>query len=186
MGAAHARNVSVTPENFDALFDQFAATVYRLEALPTYAVAGAEAARIQAFQEGRPRPERSVRTSPWMARIATSTAAGKSWSRTRVVDNPLTGYQRYQLESYRESQAVGEQIRIAPRSAMSYSGPDFWLFDADTDKPYAVLMHYTPEARIDRRELTRDLETIEALRWAQAAIDEHGVPLNEFLAVGRG
>jgi hypothetical protein len=117
----------VTPEEFDALFDTFHHTVARLEALPAYDVGGQEAVRIQAFREGRPRPLRSVATDPWLARIAVSTiTAGKRWTRVRVVDEPLTEYQRYQLTSHQESQAAGERVLIAPRSAVGDVGPDFW------------------------------------------------------------
>lgn len=116
----------MTPEDFDALFDTFTHTAYRLECLPTYAVP-AEDATVQAFREGTARPERSVRTSPWMRRIAVSTAAGKSWSRTRVIDTPLTEYQQISLPAYVESQAVGEQIAVAERDDVGDLGPDFWF-----------------------------------------------------------
>ena len=56
--------------DLNACFDLFERTAERLEALPAYAVGGAEEERLRAFRLGLPRPERSVRTSPWLARIA--------------------------------------------------------------------------------------------------------------------
>lgn len=145
---------ALTAAEFDALFDSFTTSVARLEALPAYEVGGTEGDRLRAFHEGLPRPVRSVRTDPWLARIAVSTVTnGKSWTRVRVVDEPMTDYQRYQLQSHRESQAVGEHVRIAPRSTAGEVGPDFWLFDELTDHPLAVVMHYHPDGRLERREL---------------------------------
>lgn len=143
----------VDANDFSTLFGGFHHRVVRFEALATYSIGGAEAERVQASREGRPRPERSVRTSPWLARIAASTVAGKSWSRIRVVDEPLTEYQRYQLTGYIESQAVGERISLVLRSAMEDHAPDFWLFDEGSPGAHAVLMHYYDDGRLDHREL---------------------------------
>lgn len=168
---------------FDALFDTFVATVVRLEALPLYSVGGAEQERIDAWKAGRPRPERSVRTSPWLARIAaTTTTAGKRWSRVRVVDEPLTDYQRYQLDGYRESQAVGDQVSIARRGAVDDSGDDFWLFDARTPAAHAVLMRYHPDGSLRGRELVDDPATLAVLTARVERVATAAVPLNVFLA----
>ncbi len=119
----------MTSEEFNALFDAFHTTVFRLEGLPDYAVGGFDAERLAAFRDGKPMPERSVRTSPWLARIAVTTVNRKAWERVRVVDEPLTEYQRYELLAYQESQAAGEQIRVLTRSEAGEWGSDFWLFD---------------------------------------------------------
>jgi hypothetical protein len=171
----------VTPETFDSLFDAFTYTAYRWEGLPAYAVS-VEDASLRAFVDGTPRPERSVRTSPWMARIAVSTANGKQWSRTRIVDQPLTEYQRYQLMSYVESQAVGEQIALVDRADLAVDGPDFWLFDADTEHAHAVLLHYTPAGALDRFESVHDPAALTGLRGRMSAARGASHPLNEFLA----
>ncbi|MDQ4031077.1 MAG: endonuclease/exonuclease/phosphatase family protein [Actinomycetota bacterium] len=182
LGAPDLAAGPVTSAEFDTLFDSFTSTVFRLETLPAYAVGGAEDARLRAFREGLPRPERSVRTSPWLARIAASTAAGKTWSRVRIVDQPLTEYQRCQLESYRESQAVGEQIGLVARDAAGKMDVDFWLFDAGTPSAHAVLMHYHPDGRLDRREVVTDSDAVTALDARRRAVEKIAVPLNAFLA----
>ena len=139
--------------DLNACFDLFERTAERLEVLPAYAVGGAEEERLRAFRLGLPRPERSVRTSPWLARIARTTAAGKSWRRIRVLGWPLTEYQRYQLTGYQESAAAGDVIRIADRSAhpeLAALDRDFWLFDADGPQPFAALMTYRRRGRVSR------------------------------------
>lgn len=177
----------MTPADFDSLFDTFHSTVFRLEALPAYAVGGDERKRIEAAEQGAPRPERSVRTSRWLARIATTTVAGKAWSRVRVVDDPLTDYQRRQLVSYAESQAVGEQIHLVRRVEVGEVGVDFWLFDGGTSFARAVLMHYHPDGSLDRRELVDAQGDLDELEARRRRVEQAAVPLNEFLAgAGRG
>lgn len=166
--------------DFDALFDTFTHTAHRLETLPAYAVPR-EDPGLRAFRDGTARPERSVRTSPWMARIAVTTAAGKVWTRTRVLDTPLTEYQRFSLSAYVESQTVGEGIALVDRSLVGDLGPDFWLFDRGTDHARAAVMRYDAGGRFEGHELVVDpVELAELGRRADVA-GEHAVPLAEFL-----
>ena len=142
-----------------ACFDAFERSAVRIEALPAYDVP-AEAEVLRAFARGLPLPERSARTSPWLARIAQTTAAGKTWSRTRVVGRPLTAYERFQLGyGYPPSAAAGEVIRIASRAEhpeLAALGGDFWLFDADTADPFAALMTYDQGGGYLGSEVTSD------------------------------
>ncbi|HEV7827771.1 MAG TPA: hypothetical protein VGP04_02760 [Pseudonocardiaceae bacterium] len=136
----------MTPDEFNAAFDEFQVSTFRLECLQTYAV-GAEDARLRAFREGLPRPERSIRTNPWLRRIAATTIEGKSWARVRLVRHPLTEYTRYEVIGFVEAQAAGEQIRIVDLDRypeLSDLGPDFWLFDPGEPGEFAIVMHYDP------------------------------------------
>jgi hypothetical protein len=174
----------ITADEFDALFDSFRSTVFRLEALPAYNVGGDEAARLQAFRDGAPLPERSVRTSPWLARIATSTVCdGKRWARTRVVDDPPTEYQEFQLRNgYLESQAAGDEMRIARRGNVGDVGEDFWLFDAGTPHAFAVVMHYDDDGHWLGADKVTDSERLAELDDIRRRVNEHAVPLNVYLA----
>jgi hypothetical protein len=171
--------------DLNACFDLFERTAERLEVLPAYAAGGAEEERLRAFRLGLPRPERSVRTSPWLARIARTTAAGKSWRRIRVLGWPLTEYQRYQLTGYQESAAAGDVIRIADRSAhpeLAALHRDFWLFDADGPQPFAALMTYDDAGRYVGSEITAAAETVERCKAAQQLAERYSIPLDAFLA----
>lgn len=171
----------MTPEDFDALFNAFRSDVFRLEALPAYA--GEEDDRLAAFYSGRPLPERSVRTEPWLARIALTTITErKSWMRVRVVDEPMTEFQRYQFEPYRESQAAGEQIRVVTRSELGDAGPDFWLFDAGTADARGIVMHYSADYRWLGADLVTDPLMLADLNRRRQAAVAMAIPLNEFLA----
>jgi hypothetical protein len=171
-------------DEFDSYFDRFVTDVFRLETLQAYAVSE-EDARLLAFRTGTPRPERSVRTEPWLARIAVTTAAGKNWQRVHVVDHPLSEYLRYELVGYVESQAAGEQIRIADRAAdesLAELGEDFWLFDADSDDAYAVLMRYDDVGQFVGFEYADDHSTLERCRAERQLALRYSVSLNAYLA----
>lgn len=174
----------MTPEEFETCFSQFRSSVIRLETLQLYTVAE-EAPRIRAFLRGEPRPERSVRTSAWLARIAASTVAGKSWRRARIVDLPLSDYLRYQLLGYVESQACGEQIHIAERTP-ELAGPqafgDFWVFDANTPQAMAIEMHYDADGRVLGADRVDDRTQVARLTAAAEQVWSAGAPLNDFLA----
>jgi hypothetical protein len=175
----------VTPTDIAANYDRFTTSAFRLESLPQYKVES-ETASIEAFLRGEPRPERSVRTQAWLARIAKTTVVdGKCWSRVHIIDFPLSDYVRYELEGYVESQAAGERIGIIDRARnpeFSELREDFWLFDAETDQPFAHAQLYTPDGAYkgarpvtDHAELAR---YIDIKNRTEAAAE----PLNVFLA----
>lgn len=172
-------------DTFDALFDQFQFTAYRLEAMPSYAVS-TEDALYRSFVDGTSRPERSVRTSPWMRRIAVTTARGKTWSRTRVIDSPLTEYQRFQMPAYQESQVVGEGITLVDRADAGEVGPDFWLFDTDHSGACAAVMQYSTDGTPGGFDLVRDPDVLAELRTVRRRLDEIAVPLADYLATTGG
>src|SRR5215831_11650069 len=62
----------VTGDPLDAYFDRPWRVARKLETGRTV-VAPGEAERIQAFERGEPRPVRSVRTTPYLARVAVTT-----------------------------------------------------------------------------------------------------------------
>jgi hypothetical protein len=164
---------------FQALFDTARQSVFRLEGRQTYAVAADDAALL-AFRTGAPRPERSVRTSPWLKRIAASTAVdGVSWSRVRVIEYPLTEYTRFELVTYIESQAAGEQILLTGQPAPC---DDFWLIDAGTDHAVGVWMRYDDTGALLGRERVDDPAVIAEMESVAAAAASGATPLNVWLA----
>lgn len=177
----------MTGEILEECFSAFRFSAVRLETLPAYAVAD-EAARIAAWREGRPRPERSVRTSDYLREVAQDVIWGKERRRIRVIDLPMSEYARYQMTGYMESAAAGEEIRVAVRHGGSRAAQsdldgmaDFWLFDSGTEHARGVLMDYDEAARFtgSRAAGPVELEACEAM-WDVAA--RHAVALNEFLA----
>jgi hypothetical protein len=179
----------LTPAEFDDLFQRFAdsptsTSVFRWEGRELYAIPRDEPSLV-AFRNGTPRPERSVRTSPWLARIATSTAAGKEWSRVRrPFDNE---YFRWELLAYIESQAAGEEIRIVRADAAAYRLPDFWWFTGtELADQYAIAMHYADDGspvEFEHIDHPGTLATYERIAGELLALSR---PLNEYLATSSG
>lgn len=164
--------------------DTFGVSAFRLETLDRYVVA-AEDDRIAAFRNGQPLPERSVRTSPWLRRMARTTAAGKHWSRVHVVDRPPSDYVRFELVTYQESAGAGEVIGIADRRAhpaLDYLRRDFWLFDAETDHPSAALISYDRDGEYIGSAVTTEPAIVMACRATRDLARRHSVPLHVYLA----
>lgn len=174
-------------DEFDALFDQFKRTAFRLETLPAYRVGGQEAAALAAWSEGRPRPERSVRTQPWLARVAATTAQGKRWRRLRVLDEPLTDYQRYQLTSgsYLESMACGDEtLLITPTVHEQWVRRigDFWLFDHGEATERAVAMNYSADGEYLGFAEIADQDQLQVVDRIARGVVRYATPLAEYLA----
>jgi hypothetical protein len=121
-------------------FDSFRAEAFRVETLPAYDVPE-EAADLEAWRAGRPRPVRDTASDPWLARIADDTAAGRTWRRLRLVSTPLTEYERWELDEYATAQ--GEQVRVLDRGLVD-DLIDVWLFDTAAATPAGYLLRYTP------------------------------------------
>jgi hypothetical protein len=169
-------------------FENFTDSAFRLETLPVYAGV-ADDPRFAAYVAGEPLPDRSVRTSPWLRNLAVTTAAGKSWSRVHVVDQPLSPYLRYEvLVAYVESAAAGEEIRIADRAAnmaLAALRRDFWLFDAGTDHATAALMDYAPDGQYIGVEVTTNPSVISSCEAERDLALRHSRELNAYLAATR-
>lgn len=174
----------MTSDEFSALFDRFTESVFRLETFQEYRVG--EEDEIRAWLRGEPKPERSVRTSEWLARIARTTIVdGKRWSRAHIVDLPLTNYMRYEVDAYVESQAAGEEIRIAVRQsygALADLHHDFWLFDAGRPDRYGIAMDYAADGSLRGFDLVVDAPRLDRYEHERDLACRASEPLNGFLA----
>jgi hypothetical protein len=180
----------VSGDILDECFDSFRHSAFRLETLPAYAVSG-EAERIEAWREGRARPERSVRTSAYLREVAANVLAGRERTRVRIVDHPLSEYCLYQMAAYIESAAAGEQIRIVVRNGGSKRArqdlrivSDFWFFDHGTEHERAVLLAYDAVGAPTGARLATEPE-LAVCRELWATAYKHSVHLNEYLAEAR-
>lgn len=166
---------------FGHLFDDFTDTADRLECVQL----GPADPSFEAWRQGLARPERSVRTSPWLARMVrtvTDPVAPKQWRRVRLVEWPLNDYTRWELLGFVESQACGEQLYLLDRDRLDYEGPDLWVFDARTDHAAVGTLHYGADGSVERRGLETDPGWIvEARRVFETAL-ALATPLNEWLA----
>jgi hypothetical protein len=166
------------------LWDTFQASAFRLEVLQYYVLAEDEPRR-RAFREGRPLPPRPGKTES-LRMISDAVGAGKRVHRVHVVDLPLSEYIRYELTVYPENVAAGEDVRIAPRSAhpsLLDLTADFWLFDADADRPAVVWFRYTPGGQIISRDFSDDPDDVSRAREQRDLAVACSLPLSEFRAL---
>lgn len=170
----------------DDPFDRFNASAFRLETQQQYTVPE-EDDDLHRWLKGLPLPDRSVRTSPWLRRVAVTTAAGKHWSRVHIVDLPLSDYVKFEIAGYLENAAAGEEIRIAIRdehSALAGLRDDFWLFDGGTPEAYGLAMSYDADGHHLGNDLVTDPARLAAYQQARETAWEAAMPLNEFTARG--
>jgi len=166
------------------LFETFSASAFRLEALQHY-VLGEDEPRRRAFREGRPLPPRPGKTES-LRMVRDAVGAGKRVHRVHVVDLPLSEYIRYELAVYPENIAAGEDVRIAPRTAhpgLDDLNTDFWLFDAETNRPAVVWFRYTPGGQILSRDYSDDPDDVRRAREQRDLAIAHSLPLSEFMAL---
>ncbi|MGH3829781.1 MAG: DUF6879 family protein [Pseudonocardiaceae bacterium] len=152
-------------------------SAFRLETLPQYLVPQ-EAERFAIWNSGEPLPLRTPENSEWLARLQRDTANGFRWYRVHILDQPLTSYLRFELDSYSEGAAVGNEIYVADRDShpeLMELHEDFWLFDDEI----AVRMIYDDEGRFLYPELVDDIESYMQVR--DAAL-HHAEPLIDYLA----
>jgi hypothetical protein len=115
---------------FEALFDSFAVSAWRLEIQGVYDEPE-EREPLRRFLTGE--PDDLAWMADWFDWIREITAAGKTLRRTRLLMDPLTDYQRFEL-GWLTPPAVdaGEDIRVlGEHRARELHLPDrdFWVFD---------------------------------------------------------
>ena len=166
-------------KDLDGIVRASSQEAFRLETLPQY-VSAAEAEEFAAWQAGRPVVLQTPDTSPWLARIASTTGSGYHWRRVHILDWPLADYTRYELWGYQANQAAGEEIRIVDRAAhpdLAALRRDFWLFDRET----AVWMDYDSDGRLQGVQLAEQAE-IEHCRRVRDLAWDHAEALDSYLA----
>jgi hypothetical protein len=99
--------------------------------------------------------------------VRAATAAGRLFSRVRVVSVPLTDYSRFGLWLAGYTFEAGDDIRYLPRDqAADLPQHDYWLFDSRK----LVMMHFGEDDRFVEAEIIDDpAEVVKANYWRDAA-----------------
>lgn len=126
----------------------YESSAWRFEQQRKYDI-GYEELQFQAFLAGTPEsPLENADLGAWMRQVAAQTADGRSIGRVRIVDSPITDYQRWMAWMDRWNREAGEQIDYLPRSALTQIQPapfgdaDWWLFDEGTLGARVMIMHF--------------------------------------------
>jgi hypothetical protein len=152
----------LTSEEFAELFTSFDDTAWHLETRGVYCIADEQDAFAR-FLAGQ--PVGLDWFEPWLKQIRELTAQGRQIRRVRLIDEPPTEYQRFELWGAPHNIAAGEQISyLATDRGRKLGLPDhdFWLFDSNR----VVVSHFTDDGRLIGDELISDQEAVSAhCRW---------------------
>jgi Family of unknown function (DUF6879) len=169
----------MTPEEFAGLFTRSA---WRLETLPQYL--GGPDDPFHHFErtgELLPLDQRPAKQR-WMRMVRDVVASGRTIGRVHTLSRPLTPYLRYELATYPENAAAGEDVRIADADAhpeLAGAGDlDFWLLD----DAVVLLIDYDPAGRPLGITRTTDPATLASCRRAREVALAWSVPFAEFHA----
>ena len=122
----------LTFEAFQELFRSAERSMLRLENRRHTDVAD-ERAQLRAFLAGELPEVREREPDSWSEMVARHVTAGRPFRRVRVVDDPLTDYNRYMIYTGCYNVTVGEDIRYLPRveaNRLDLPDHDFWVIDS--------------------------------------------------------
>jgi hypothetical protein len=172
----------ITCEAFGQLFRDFARSARRLETRDYYRDPEEDAA-LARFLAGQPEnPDYVASRDYWLnGTIRAAVAAGKSFSRVRVVPEPLTPYLRFGVYHCRYNVAAGEDVRYLDRDqAAGFDLPahDFWLFD---EERLALLWFTADDRLLGAQVVTEPAVVRQHVAWLDLAV-VHATPYHDFLA----
>lgn len=143
-----------------------------MESRPEYAISY-ERTVYEMFLSGGPTPPPTEIDwwRPWLDWVRDLAGEGRSLQRVRIVDTPLTAYQRFSAWGGRWNTEAGEKIVYLPRAAAHIldipTSADWWLFDDTT----LVLLKFGSDGSMIGQELERDPSTIaKYCRWRDKAM----------------
>src|SRR5215468_5034218 len=111
------RQAYLTPAEFKAMFGRFETEAFRFEAQREYPL-GPGQEDFDRFLAGSARPPTEYAwLASWFEELAQFKSAGKSICRVRVLDDPMTDYQRWMLWGAPWMVRAGEYITYLSRSA---------------------------------------------------------------------
>lgn len=125
----------LSADDFNQLWRYFRQTAFRLEVQPVYTVADEQESVGEFLTGHEPRPLTEYGWfAAWLDQIRSVTAQGREVRRVRVLDEPLTNYQRWEMWCGRWNIEAGEDIRYITRTRAKAAGlpvaDDWWLFDS--------------------------------------------------------
>lgn len=165
----------------DEFFAAFTRVAWRLETLPSYGTPETDPDFAAFLNLGHLTPlSERPRKQAWMAAVRQAVTAGRQMGRVYVARQPLSDYARYELATYPENVAAGEDVRIADlddHPELAHLDTDFWLLDDEV----ALVMDYDDQGRFIAAIRTTDPGVLEVCHDFQRLAIAHSVPLQEFL-----
>jgi hypothetical protein len=172
----------ITEPEFDEMLRSFRHSAFRLETRDTYAL-GYEEADFERFLAGSPVPPSELNWwRPWLDQIARLTGEGKSVSRVRIVAEPPSDYQRWEMWAAPWHSRAGERIAYLPRQRAEGIGlplqNDWWLLDDER----VILMWFTEDGGIHEKIVISDPGIVaQHCEWRDLAVG-NAIPAEEIAA----
>ncbi|MCG6499120.1 DUF6879 family protein [Kitasatospora sp. A2-31] len=166
--------MTISPDAFGRLFDDFQQEAFRLETLDDYSKSGNVDA-YQAFLAGESQPPGY--NARWLAQVRRNTDAGRRMYRVHILTRPLTRYLQFELGwGYLTNATAGEEffiLDITEKSNPLDGVPDFWMFDESA----TVSMTYDDEGRFLGAEEEPDVQ--KWIHWRDTALS-HAEPFADW------
>ena len=170
----------VSGAEFFELFQRFTRSARRLESR-SQSLIEEEQPRYRAFLAGQLPEACGAETTAWTEMVRRHAAAGRPFQRVRVMDEPLSDYNRYLLYRTPYNLAAGEDIRYLNRDSanrLDLPDHDFWVFDSGL----VCLLRFTADGRPIGHDLIADRElAARHEEWILRAW-EAAVPYAEYVA----
>jgi hypothetical protein len=158
------------------LFRGFEHTAFRLEVRTSYAPPY-ERESFERFLAGEPYELTWMRE--WLSLVREATSGGRRFARVRVVDVPLSDYNRWSHEVARHNIDAGEDIRYLRRDRACEAGlpdHDYWLFDSRT----LLRMRFDESDKFVGGEVMQDAAQIVRHAYWRDAAWHHAVRRDDF------
>jgi hypothetical protein len=151
--------VIISQEEFRELFAAARRSVLRLE-MRRHTHIPDEQPEFRAFLAGElPEVRESELPNWWTEMVSAHRAAGHVFRRVRVMDDPLTDYNRYMIWTASRNVEAGEDIRFLARdraNELDLPDHDFWVYDTER----MVELRFTDDGRIIGYDLFTDPDTV--------------------------
>jgi hypothetical protein len=172
----------ITGDEFMATLRGCRASAFHMETRDSYAVTFEQDA-YHSFLRGAPLPPEELDWwRSWLDDVGQLAARGTRIGRVRVVADPPTDYQRWEMWGTPWHTAAGEQILYLPRQRAAASGiplgSDWWLLDDE----YLITNWFTDTGEPDFMTLTSDPALVDQHRkWRDLAVRD-AVPVEQLAA----
>jgi hypothetical protein len=155
---------------FLQLFETFERSARRLESRSHTDLAN-ERHELEAFLAGDLPEGYPWEETDWTRMVARHAGAGHEFSRVRVMDDPLSDYNRYMIYTSSWNAAAGEDVRYLDRvdaNALDLPDHDFWVFDSTR----LVELRFTADGRVLGHDLVVDQDIVaQHALWLDRAFD---------------
>ena len=160
-----------TQDEFAEMFRTFRESAFHVETRGYYAMTY-ERDAFRRFLDGRPLPPSGLPWwQAWLDQMREVTRQGKRIGRVRILSEPPTDYQRWELWGTAWHIEVGEEIRYMSRRRAEQVGLpldyDWWLFDDDR----LIITRFTDAGEIAEKSLITNPGMIARHReWRDLAV----------------